>query len=143
MPSVSRSVDVNASADVAWSIVRDFNGLPEWLPGIEASEIEGGGDANTVGAIRRLTLPDGGTIRETLLAHSDTDRLCTYDIIESGLPIRNYVATLQVTPEGSGSKIGWAAAWENDPEVEEAMLDLIGNTILQGGVQAAKAKAEG
>jgi carbon monoxide dehydrogenase subunit G len=143
MPSVSRSVDVNASADKVWSTVRDFNGLPAWFPGVAASEIEGGGDANTAGAIRRLTLPDGATIRETLLELSDADRLCRYDIIESGLPIRNYVATLKVSPQGSGSRIDWEAAWENDPEVEEAMIDLIGDTILAGGLQGAKEKAEG
>jgi hypothetical protein len=117
--------------------------LPAWFPGIAASEIEGGGDANAVGAIRKLTLPDGATIRETLLAFSDADRFCSYDIIESGLPIRNYVATLRVTPQEGGSRIDWEAAWENDPEVEEAMVDLIGNTILAGGLQGAKEKAEG
>jgi carbon monoxide dehydrogenase subunit G len=143
MPSVSRSVDVNASADAVWATVRDFNGLPEWLPGIAASEIEGGGDANTVGAIRRLTLPDGGQIRETLLELSDADRHYKYDIIESGLPISGYVATLRVTPQGSGSRMTWEASWENAPEVEEAMIDLIGNTILQGGLESAKAKVEG
>jgi carbon monoxide dehydrogenase subunit G len=143
MPSVSRSIDVDASPGTVWSIVRDFNGLPAWFPGIAASEIEGGGDANTVGAIRRLTLPDGAQIRETLLELSDGDRLCTYNIIESGLPISNYVATFRVTAQGDGSRIDWEAAWENDPEVEQAMIDLIGDTILAGGLQGAKEKAEG
>jgi hypothetical protein len=142
MPSVSRSIDVNASADAAWATVRDFNGLPAWCPGIAASEVEGGVDASTVGAIRRLTLDSGGTLRETLLELSESDRRCSYDIVESDLPFSDYVATLSVAPKGAGCQMTWEASWENAPEEEAANLELIGN-ILQRGLEAAKAKTEG
>ena len=143
MPSVARSTTVNANADAAWAVIGNFNGLPSWLPAIVASEIEGGGPANQVGAIRRLTTADGDTIRETLLEHSDADHYMKYDIIESPMPIRGYVAKLSVTPAGGGATIDWGGSWENDPEVEEAMVDLIGNIILTSGLEAAKAKIDG
>ncbi len=142
MLSVSRSIDVNASADAAWATVRDFNGLPAWCPGIEASEIEDGVDASTVGAIRRLTLTGGGTLRETLLDLSESDRRCTYDIIDSaGLPLSDYVATLSVTPRGSVCQMTWQASWESPPDAEAAMVEMV-EGILQRGLDAAKAKTE-
>ena len=50
------SAVVPASADEVWSLVRDFNGLPNWHPAITGSEIEGGGSAEAVSAVRALTL---------------------------------------------------------------------------------------
>jgi hypothetical protein len=143
MPKVSRSIEINASADAAWATVRDFNGLPAWCPGIAASEIEDGGDPSTAGAIRRLTLDSGGTLRETLLDLSETDRRCSYDIIDSaGLPLSDYVGTLSVAPRGPTCEMTWEASWTSPPEVEEEMVEMI-EGILQRGLEAAKAKTEG
>src|ERR1700758_4569869 len=38
----------------------------------------------------------GGHFRERLLALSDRDHICTYTILESPLPITDYVATIQL-----------------------------------------------
>src|SRR5690606_22153429 len=59
------------AADRVWEVVRDFNGLPEWHPAIERSEIEGGGAADSVGSVRRLQLSGGGVVRERLVALDD------------------------------------------------------------------------
>ncbi|MBO0851623.1 MAG: SRPBCC family protein, partial [Pseudonocardia sp.] len=67
MPKPYASGVVPAPADEVWGVVRDFNGLPSWLPGITASEIEGGGSGTEVGAVRRLTLGDQGQVAEILL----------------------------------------------------------------------------
>jgi Polyketide cyclase / dehydrase and lipid transport len=143
MPRVSRSIEINATADAAWATVRDFNGLPAWCPGIVASEIEEDADATTVGAIRRLTLTDGGTLRETLLELSETDRRCSYDIVDSaGLPLSDYVATLSVAPQGSTCEMSWEAAWTSPADAEAQMIEMI-EMILQRGLEAAKAKTEG
>jgi len=143
MPIVSSSITVNASVDVAWALIGEFNGLPSWLPFIASSEIEGGGPSNQAGAVRRLVTAEGGEIRESLLERSDAERYLKYDILESDLPVRNYVGTSRVIPDGDDrSTIEWTSSWENDPEVEEEMVELLGNTLLPAGLAAAKAKLE-
>ena len=36
---------IKAPVETVWSVVRNFNGLPAWAPGIVDSKIEGGLDA--------------------------------------------------------------------------------------------------
>ena len=40
MVNVYISTVIGASADTVWSRIRDFNGLPQWHPGIADSRIE-------------------------------------------------------------------------------------------------------
>ncbi|WP_273266095.1 SRPBCC family protein [Flexistipes sinusarabici] len=89
MPRVYQSGVINAEIDKVWNIVRDFNALPEWHPAISHSELENG---TGVGCIRHFFLKDGGELREKLLALSDINYSCTYCIVESPMPVKNYVA---------------------------------------------------
>ncbi len=142
MPSVSGSIVINVPAEVTWGIVRDFNGLPGWQEGIAASEIEGGGDANRIGAVRRLTTADGATIRETLLELSDAERYLRYNAIEAPVPVRNYVGVLRVMAEGGGqSRLEMTSSWENDPADEKQLVDMF-NELLPQGLASAKQSIE-
>ena len=78
MVKVYTSSVINAAADRVWSVIRDFNAMPKWHPGIAESRIEGNDPADKVGCIRNFTVKDGGRIRERLLALSDFDYSCTY-----------------------------------------------------------------
>ena len=60
MPRVYVSSVIDASADRVWSIVRDFNGLPRWMPVVADSRIEGGQPSDKVGCIRNFNLKNGG-----------------------------------------------------------------------------------
>ena len=73
MIRVYTSSVIDASADPVWSRIRDFNGLPQWHPGIADSRIETGEAADKVGCSRHFHTRDGGMIRERLLALSDYD----------------------------------------------------------------------
>lgn len=118
------SAVIPASADRVWSIVRDFNGLPETHPGIASSTIEGGAAPAEVGCVRALTLADGGQVRERLVALDDRDRSYTYEILTSPFPIRSYVATIRVRPVTSGDEsfVEWYAHFDADA-ADEAKLD--------------------
>ncbi|KND28212.1 SRPBCC family protein [Streptomyces acidiscabies] len=87
-----------SSAGETWAVVRRFNGLPDWHPVIRASEIIGGGNGLTPGAVRVLTGVDGSIYRERLVALDDADRKLTYEIVEAPLPVRGYRSTLHVQP---------------------------------------------
>ena len=76
---------IDAGADTVWSRIRDFNALPQWHPAIADSRIENNEPSDRVGCIRHFHTRDGGMIRERLLALSDYDFSCSYEIIMSGL----------------------------------------------------------
>ena len=101
------------SADDAWKVIRAFDHYA-WagVPGETAIEESKAGDQ--VGAVRRVTLPDA-VIRQKLLAHSDLERSYSYLFCEPA-PVRNYVATLRVTPvvEGGKAFVEWSATFDCD-----------------------------
>lgn len=140
MAEVFTSSVINAPVDDVWAKIRDFNALPDWHPAVADSTIENGNPSDQVGCIRNFNLADGGNIREQLLSLSDMERLCTYSILESPMPVENYVATLRLRPitDGNRTYAEWTAAF-NCPEQEEAgLLELIGNGVFQGGFNALK-----
>ncbi|SMQ20494.1 Polyketide cyclase / dehydrase and lipid transport [Streptomyces sp. Ag82_O1-12] len=103
-----------SSADAIWAVVRRFNGLPDWHPAIRASEIIGGGDGLTPGAVRLLTGADGSTYRERLVGLDDAERKLSYEIVEAPLPVRGYRSTLHVRPvaDTGGAFLSWHATFE-------------------------------
>src|SRR5882757_2399167 len=62
---------IKAPVETVWSVVRDFNGLPDWAPDIVDSKIEGGLDADAVGCVRSFHTKDGTQVRERLLTLDD------------------------------------------------------------------------
>jgi hypothetical protein len=140
MVKVYTSSVIDASADRVWAAIRDFNGLPKWHPAIRDSHVENGAPADKVGCIRNFNLRDGGNIREQLLTLSDFDYSCTYSILESPLGVRNYIATLKLTPitDGDRTFAEWTAEFDCEPERERALADQIGTGVFQAGFDALK-----
>ncbi len=131
---------IDASADTVWSRIRDFNGLPQWHPGIADSRIENGEPSDRVGCIRHFHTRDGGMIRERLLALSDYDYTCVYEILESPMGVENYVATLKLTPVTDGARCfaEWSAEFDCAEGRERELVETIGNGVFQGGFDALK-----
>lgn len=131
---------VEASADNVWARIRDFNALPLWHPAIADSRIENQEPSDRVGCIRHFHTRDGGLIRERLLALSDYDYSCSYEILESPMGVTNYVATLKLTPVTDGARafIEWSAEFECDEGRENELTQLIGQGVFQAGFDALK-----
>lgn len=138
MARVYVSSVINAPAARVWERVRDFNGLPNWHPRIRDSRIEDALPADKVGCIRNFHLQNGDNIREQLLGLSDYDMFCTYAILDSPMPLSDYVATLRLTPvtEGDRCFIEWSAEFECDPNDETDLVSGIGTNVFQGGFSA-------
>lgn len=135
MIKVYVSTVLDSPADVVWSVVRDFNGLPKWTPFVAASRIEQNQPADRVGCIRNFRLKDGGVIREQLLSLSDYDFQCTYSILESPMAVSNYVATLKLTPVTDGNRTfaEWSAEFESPPGRDQELAESIGQGVFQAG----------
>jgi Polyketide cyclase / dehydrase and lipid transport len=131
---------IGASADSIWARVRDFNGLPQWHPAIADSRIENEQPADRVGCIRHFHTRDGGMIRERLLALSDYDYSCTYEILESPMGVEGYVATLKLVPVTDGNRCftEWSAEFECAPGREQELTLSIGQGVFQAGFDALK-----
>ena len=140
MIRVYTSSVIDAGADAVWARIRDFNALPQWHPGIADSRIENGQQSDRIGCIRHFYTRDGGMIRERLLALSDYDFSCTYEILESTMGVDNYVATLKLLPVTDGNRCfaEWSAEFDCDPGRERALSQQIGDGVFQTGFEALK-----
>lgn len=140
MPRVFVSSVIDAPAAKVWERVRDFNALPRWHPRIRESRIENGEPPDKVGCVRDFNLQNGDRIRERLLGLSDYDMFCTYSILESPMPLTDYVATIRLTPitDGNRTFAEWTAEFECEAEMAEGLVSGIGGNVFQAGFDALK-----
>ena len=131
---------IDAPAQGVWDVIRDFNALSRWHPSIADSRIENSQAADKVGCIREIRLRDGARIREQLLTLSDFDYQCTYSILESPMPVSNYIATLKLTPitDGNRAFAEWSAEFDCDEAQERELAENIGQGVFQAGFNALK-----
>ena len=142
MPNTVYISDViNAAIEKVWSVMRDFNDMPSYHPGIKKSEIEGGGRSDQVGCVRRLTLGEG-YVREVLLSLDDRNYTFTYEIIDGTLPVRGYVAGVRLhrVTEGNRTFAEWWADFEVVGADRDAIIAQIGNNVFAVGLRAVASK---
>ena len=79
-------------------------------------------------------------IREKLLALSDYEYSCSYEILESPMGVEHYFATLKLTPVTDGARCfaEWSAEFECAPGREGELTQSIGKGVFQGGFDALK-----
>jgi hypothetical protein len=105
MTKVSMTTRVPVSAERLWQLVGQFNGLPDWHPGVEKSELQEGGK------VRRLSLKGGGMIIERLERMEKDQYAYRYTMVSSPLPVADYVAELRVRQDegGGGCIVEWSS----------------------------------
>jgi len=97
MGRIHTSVVIDAPIERAWSVVRDFGGIADWIPGVLKCRIEGGAPSDQVGCVRAVNMADGMSLRVPLLALSDVDHSQTYSPIPpEGSPYRRIVCTISL-----------------------------------------------
>ncbi|MGR8979440.1 MAG: SRPBCC family protein [Gammaproteobacteria bacterium] len=156
-----QEITIDAPAEKVWSIIKDYGDM-SWHPGVKSVSNTGG---NKKGAVRVLTLNDGGTISEELKKYDEAKMSYAYKITEmstaktisySGteekvpvLPVENYSATIEVEPEGGKSKVSWKAAYyraymNNNPpeEMNEEAANTAVTKVLKEGLENLKKLAE-
>lgn len=104
------ATEVKASADQAWALVGDFQGIGQWFPGIDSVQPDGDD---------RVLSMFGMEIRERLVERDEAARAITYSIV-GGVPVEHHQATVSVTPTDDGCTITWA--FEAEPDSMVAIL---------------------
>lgn len=120
---VSKSISIDAPIDAVWAKTKDFNALNAWHPAVAKTELVEGNN-NEVGAVRLLTLADGGTIKEKLLAFDEATHSYQYTIVEGVLPVSDYVSTFTLTADGEAKTTAtWSGSFKRKDVSDQPAAD--------------------
>jgi uncharacterized protein YndB with AHSA1/START domain len=125
---------IAAPPETVFEVLTDHRGYAAITP-LRRSELEREGEPapNGVGAIRVLTAV-GPPLREEVLAYQPPTRF-SYKLL-SGLPVRDHVGTVELSPEGEGTRLVYAV--RTIPTVP-----LVGFAVVAVLKQAIKGLADG
>ena len=88
-------------------------------------------------AMRKLTTVDGGILVEKRVQYSEEGMSYTYVIVDSPLPVSDYVSTLAVMGMGSGSMITWSGRFAASGARDAKAVEVISG-IYQAGLKALR-----
>ena len=131
MVSTKAAADINVRPDELWQLIGGFGSLPDWVPGVSQSKLADGG------RVRYLSDPQGQSFVERLETYDSSVHTYTYSILESPIPVSNYLATIAVTPTNGGkqSHVEWYARYIPSGISEEAAGEIF-HGIFSAGLQA-------
>ena len=140
MVKVVKSTIMDAPVEAVWEVLRDFNGHDRWHPAVAESHIERGRPSDMVGCVRRFRLADGSELREQLLTMSDIDMAFSYCLLDTPVPLLNYVAHVRLLPVTDGDRTFWQ--WESRFDTptgrEEELGRMVGENIYEAGFEAIR-----
>ena len=111
MVKVVTSTVIDAPVETVWDVLRDFNGHDRWHPIVADSHVERGLPSDKIGCVRNFHLQDGSNLRELLLTLSDADMAFSYCLLDTPVPLLNYVAHVRLAPVTDGDRTFWH--WES------------------------------
>jgi len=108
---------VRAAPEVIWELISDASQYPQWGPWSAAgyqrpgdTSREGPGAVRWLRSSRRAYLRYVTTVEKVLEA--EPGRHLAYAVV-GGMPVRNYRAEVTLTPVAGGTRIRWAATWDD------------------------------
>lgn len=129
MPTTSAEVELPVPADEVWQQIGDFARIAGWHPSIASARLEDGG------RVRRVQAAGGGECRERLV--SKGPNWYSYELISGPLPVRSYLAVLDVVDVDGTAHVSWSA--EFVPErvsADEAEASI--KPFLQAGLDSLR-----
>ena len=140
MVKVARSTILEAPVEAVWEILRDFNGHDQWHPAIATSQIERNNPSDKVGCVRKFKLADGSELREQLLGLSDADLVFSYCLLDTPVPLFNYVSHVRLIPvtDSDHTFWQWDGQFDTTPDQRDSMIAMVGNDIYQAGFDAIR-----
>lgn len=136
-----QSIEINAKADDVWATSSNFGDLGAWHPAATKTEIVEGTN-NQVGAVRVITLPDGGKLKEKLEAYDAKKHTYSYTILEGVLPVSDYHSTYTVHAIGANkTKVTWKGTFNAAGASNADAVKTI-NGVYKGGLDNLKKISE-
>ncbi|CAM5767325.1 IS1595 family transposase ISMpo2 [Labrys miyagiensis] len=136
----SNRVEGKGTPAQAWALIGDFCGIKAWHPAIASCELS----EKDGSKLRTLTTKDGGKFVEKLVKWDDQNTSYTYQILESPLPVENYVSTIKVEEDDEPGKVAitWSSTFDPKGVKPEAARKAVADVYL-AGLLALKAKLKG
>jgi len=146
---VSLDQAIAAPPQAVWEVFGNFHDM-SWHPAVARTEGQGG---NAPGAVRTVTLANGGQIRERLERYDPQTRSLFYRIEQVDpkvLPVSGYSAWLSVSPGPNGtSLVTWKGAFfrvdltkRPAPDLDDqAAVDAV-TGVYKAGLRGLKALVE-
>ena len=129
MASFTLMREIKAPAELVFELLTDHRGYSDITP-LRRVDLEREGDPppNGVGAIRVLHAL-GPPLREEVLVYRPPSRF-SYKVL-SGLPVRDHVGTVELTPEADGTRVVYAIRMI-------PTVPLVGRAVIAGVRQGVK-----
>jgi uncharacterized protein YndB with AHSA1/START domain len=114
---VEAEATAKASPGAVWALVSDVTRYPSWGPWSDGHYTKPGKNSpRGVGAIQVLRSAQRYMGRHTKsveqILEVEDERHLAYTVI-GGIPVRNYRADVTLTPDAGGTRIRWAATWDD------------------------------
>lgn len=140
MVKVVCSTVLSVPVEDVWKILRGFNRFDVWHPAMEVSQIERGDSPDRVGCIRKFRLADGSELREQLLALSDEEKTLSYCLLDTPIPLFNYVSHISLLPvtDSNGTFWEWKGRFDVPKGSADELTELVSKHIYNAGFQAIR-----
>lgn len=141
MVRVVKSTILPAPVEAVWEVLRDFNGHDRWHPIVRDSAIERGQTSDRIGCVRRFHLQDGSELREQLLTLSDADMAFSYCLLDTPVPLLNYVAHVRLAPvtDEDATFWHWESRFDTPAGREKELQQMVAENVYQSGMDAVRA----
>jgi hypothetical protein len=140
MPHVVKSTIIDAPTDRVWDGPARFQRPRPLAPRGRDQRHRARAKLGPIGCVRRFKLADGSELREQLLALSDLEQTFSYCLLDTPIPIFNYVAHVRLLPVTDGDRTFWH--WESRfttrPGEEKRLAQMVGEEIYQAGFEAIR-----
>lgn len=137
MTSIHHEIVIAATPEQVWAALRDVGAVHQrLLPGyVVATQLDGD--------TRILTMPDGGTVRELIVAIDDEHRRLAYAVVETRMPLTHHHASFQVFADGAHhSRLVWVTdALPHARAAEIRVRVERGAAVMQETIEAAVRQA--
>ncbi|WP_193368970.1 SRPBCC family protein [Pelagibius marinus] len=111
VPKLVLKSDVALPPEQLWRIISDFAAPNRWNPLAQILACDG----DRVGSIRRVQLAGAGVFVERLDRRDDGQRIYSYAIVESPLPISNASVEVRVTDnDDETATIEWTGTFDSE-----------------------------
>ena len=90
--------------------------------------------------MRRFHLVDGSELRELLLTLSDMEMTFSYCLLDTPVPLFNYVAHARLLPVTDGNRTFWQwdSTFDTQAGEEKEMARMVGDDIYVAGFEAIR-----
>ena len=140
MIKVVESCVFEAPIDTVWNLIRDFNGHESWHPGIDTSSIESKRESDEIGCVRAFYLKDGSMLREQLLTLSDQSFEYQYCLLNTPIPLFNYISQVQLKPitVTQTTYCEWRGQFDTPKDKSNELSELVRENIYKAGFEAIR-----